>query len=248
MFADTKQKKPGPIISDEDFIASIEWEEPGRSIRPQNVSVSNDLVFKVLTYPPDVPGGITIDNEDYKCLAAGAYLFDVIIDMYLQYVHREVLGPNQRSKVHIFSGFFYDRLKGKLKPSDREEAIMNGVDYDSLTDPQKCHYGVKRWTKNVDIFAKDFVIIPINEKEHWFLAIICFPALRGPVTYEGNIPLPKKKVAEPKYKTRKQSPIVVEDYVKKNGGAAGGSTIVISDSEEGEQEDVVDLTTQAIKK
>lgn len=38
---------------------------------------------------------------------------------------------------------------------------------------------VENWTKNVNIFEKDYLIIPINEKSHWFLAIICFPGLEG---------------------------------------------------------------------
>jgi hypothetical protein len=36
---------------------------------------------------------------------------------------------------------------------------------------------VKRWTKNVDIFEKDFLIIPINEANHWSLVIIVRPGL-----------------------------------------------------------------------
>lgn len=49
----------------------------------------------------------------------------------------------------------------------------------NLTAAEKRHFRVKKWTKNVNIFEKDFVIIPINENMHWFLAIICFPGLDG---------------------------------------------------------------------
>lgn len=27
----------------------------------------------------------------------------------------------------------------------------------------------------MDIFEKDFLIIPVNKNYHWFLAIICYP-------------------------------------------------------------------------
>ena len=37
------------------------------------------------------------------------------------------------------------------------------------------HDRVKRWTRKVNIFEKDFIVIPINENYHWYLAIICFP-------------------------------------------------------------------------
>jgi hypothetical protein len=39
---------------------------------------------------------------------------------------------------------------------------------------------VKNWTRNINIFEKDFVVIPINKSAHWYLAIICYPALLKP--------------------------------------------------------------------
>lgn len=41
----------------------------------------------------------------------------------------------------------------------------------------------------MDIFEKDFLIIPINERAHWFLAIVCFAGLSGPVTMKDNRPV-----------------------------------------------------------
>lgn len=35
---------------------------------------------------------------------------------------------------------------------------------------------VRTWTRKVNLFEKDFVVIPINENLHWFLAIICHPS------------------------------------------------------------------------
>jgi hypothetical protein len=29
------------------------------------------------------------------------------------------------------------------------------------------HGRVRRWTKSVNIFEKDFIIVPINKKSHW---------------------------------------------------------------------------------
>ncbi|KAK9692716.1 Ulp1 protease family, C-terminal catalytic domain [Popillia japonica] len=56
----------------------------------------------------------------------------------------------------------------------------------SLTPGQKRHARVKNWTKNVNLFEKDFIIVPINESCHWFLAIICFPGMDGCYTFEGK--------------------------------------------------------------
>lgn len=55
-------------------------------------------------------------------------------------------------------------------------------DDDSISIKEKRHSRVKSWTKKVDIFEKDYLVIPINERNHWFLAIVCFPWLSGPVT------------------------------------------------------------------
>ena len=40
-------------------------------------------------------------------------------------------------------------------------------DNSDLNAAEKRHARVKRWTKNVNIFDKDFVIVPINESSHW---------------------------------------------------------------------------------
>uniref|UniRef100_A0A8C0IKN0 SUMO specific peptidase 3 n=1 Tax=Chelonoidis abingdonii TaxID=106734 RepID=A0A8C0IKN0_CHEAB len=51
-------------------------------------------------------------------------------------------------KVHFFNSFFYDKLR------------TNGYE------------GVKRWTKNVDIFNKDLLLIPIHLEVHWSLVSV----------------------------------------------------------------------------
>ena len=32
---------------------------------------------------------------------------------------------------------------------------------------------VRRWTRHVDVFAKRFVVVPINEDLHWSVAVLC---------------------------------------------------------------------------
>ena len=41
--------------------------------------------------------------------------------------------------------------------------------------PGSGYESVRRWTKNVDIFTKDFLFVPINESLHWSLAVVCWP-------------------------------------------------------------------------
>lgn len=141
---------------------------------------------KLFIFPPG-RGGIQITTNDYLCLASDQYLNDVIIDFYLKYIQHEILSEDQKSRVHIFSQFFYKRLTTMTREKDQK-----------LTAAEKRWKRVASWTKNVNIFEKDFVIVPINEQSHWFLAIICFPSLKEPRTMDSDqpiklLPLSKKK-------------------------------------------------------
>ena len=49
---------------------------------------------------------------------------------------------------------------------------------------------VKKWTKNTNIFEKDFVIVPINHEDHWYVVLICYPALTKPREYNGRVECP----------------------------------------------------------
>lgn len=135
----------------------------------------------LLIYPPG-KGGITISTEDYLCLAKDQYLNDIIIDFYLKWVHTNVTPESERDKTYIFSTFFYKRLTTMTRVAQADKDLK-------LTAAQKRHARVQNWTKNVNLFQKNFIIIPINEQSHWFLAIICFPSLKGPVTFDNNIPV-----------------------------------------------------------
>jgi Ulp1 protease family, C-terminal catalytic domain len=122
-----------------------------------------------------------VTRKDYASLNKDRLLNDSIINFYLRYVCSNKLKPEQRSRCHVFSSFFYQRLA----------AIRGGPNHPTgndtkLTEAENRHSRVKSWTKNVDIFDKDFIFVPINEHNHWFLAIICFPGLNGPVSALGD--------------------------------------------------------------
>jgi hypothetical protein len=44
-------------------------------------------------------------------------------------------------------------------------------------NPQDAHALVKRWTRHVDLFAMDFVIVPINLHCHWSICVLVRPGL-----------------------------------------------------------------------
>ena len=37
----------------------------------------------------------------------------------------------------------------------------------------EAHARVRKWTTHVDLFSKDFVVVPINQSLHWSLIIMC---------------------------------------------------------------------------
>ncbi|XP_062904755.1 uncharacterized protein LOC134346877 [Mobula hypostoma] len=81
--------------------------------------------------------------DDLSTLYGQNWLNDQVMNMYGDLVMDSV--PD---KVHFFNSFFYDKLRTK------------GYD------------GVKRWTKNVDIFNKDLLLIPIHLEVHWSLVSV----------------------------------------------------------------------------
>ncbi|XP_054456890.1 sentrin-specific protease 3b [Anoplopoma fimbria] len=90
--------------------------------------------------------------DDLGTLYGQNWLNDQIMNMYGDLVMDSV-----PEKVHFFNSFFYDKLRTK------------GYD------------GVKRWTKNVDIFQKDLLLIPIHLEVHWSLVSVDIP--RRAITY-----------------------------------------------------------------
>jgi Ulp1 family protease len=79
---------------------------------------------------------------------------------------------------------------------------------------EKRHNRVKSWTKNINIFDKDFVIIPINEYCHWFLAIICFPGLKGSVPFSENTPNVIPPVTKKNKSVARKHSSISEDCMK----------------------------------
>ncbi|XP_043472119.1 uncharacterized protein LOC122504870 isoform X2 [Leptopilina heterotoma] len=136
---------------------------------------ANGVIQTITTYPPPpAKGGIAINTEDYICLGEDQFLNDVIIDFYLKYLTSEILSEEDRNRTHVFSSYFYKRLTSPHASAAMDSNMPQ-------TAAGKRHARVQKWTKNVNIFEKDFIVIPINEHAHWFLAIICFPGLVGKI-------------------------------------------------------------------
>jgi len=177
-------------------------------------------VVKYCQYPPDSPGNVSITNEDYNCLEAEQFLNDVIIDFYLKYIQMELFGTvDQWSKrTHIFTTYFYKRLT--TRPPNSKTKAHPVEDNPNLSAAEKRYERVKKWTKKVNIFDKDFIVVPINEHAHWFVCVICFPGQEGCVRADDGTacePVASNKTTGIKKKKR---------VVKKPTMQIGATTII----------------------
>jgi len=135
-------------------------------------------VITYCQYPPNFSGNISVTNEDYLCLRASQFLNDVMIDFflkYLQYSNNGTVDQDLMAKTHIFTTFFFKRLT--TKPPVLKGTKGNTIeDNPYVSDSEKMYERVRKWTKRVDLFDKDYIVVPINEKAHWYVCIICFPS------------------------------------------------------------------------
>ena len=113
----------------------------------------NDLV-----YPKDGKKRETVEWGDLYRLDEDEFLNDVLIGFFARYVQHQVeeQNPHLLKKMHFFNTYFFDTL---TKNSKAKKDIN--------------HAAVARWTKAIDIFSRDFVVVPVNDNLHWYLAIIC---------------------------------------------------------------------------
>ncbi|KAG0055306.1 hypothetical protein BGZ83_009064 [Gryganskiella cystojenkinii] len=120
---------------------------------------------KLFTYPFNNTGitkKITVMSEDLSRLDEDEFLNDTLIEFGLKYIHTnlEKSKPEVAHQTYIFNSFFYQKLASK-PPTGKH-----------------CSYDlVKSWTNKVDLFSKKYIIIPIHENVHWYLAIITNPGL-----------------------------------------------------------------------
>lgn len=157
--------------------------------------------------------------EDYKCLHFSELLSDVILDFWLQYTYMEKLTDAMRDRVYIFPAVFYTWYSTPPTFAGWNQAENKDVPaaekrYDrvsQLIDPQ------------ADLFNKDFIIIPCLDREHWFVAVVCYLRLNGVVSFAEGTRLPQEFGArDPVQPTEgeavKQSCILIFDSVKDKSG------------------------------
>ncbi|RMD43271.1 hypothetical protein DV735_g1800, partial [Chaetothyriales sp. CBS 134920] len=111
-----------------------------------------------LVYPKESKKREIVEYCDLLRLDEDQFLNDSLISFFIRYLQYqlELSDLDLLKKMHFFNTYFFDTL---TKNSKGRKDVN--------------HAGVSRWTKNIDIFSRDFVIVPVNDNLHWYLAIIC---------------------------------------------------------------------------
>ena len=109
---------------------------------------------------------VTIRVEDYDRLGKRQWLNDSLVDLFMLWISRDstdAFAPD----VHFFTSHFFSTLSKKGAKD------------------------VESWTarRNIDIFKKKLVFIPVNKALHWSLCVIVNPgAILGPVGPNTRMP------------------------------------------------------------
>lgn len=107
---------------------------------------------------------IKISAKDIDALQPGELLNDNIICFYLKYIRNELVSSEKRNSYFFFDTFFYSSLtKGVRSAKDRYKQLAENYEV------------VQRRTRKVDLFSKDYIVVPICEAQHWYVAIITYP-------------------------------------------------------------------------
>ncbi|KAK6636265.1 hypothetical protein RUM43_009924 [Polyplax serrata] len=154
--------------------------------------------------------GLQIKRRDLQTLKGLNWLNDEVINFYMNLIMER--GKTEKlPNVYAFNTFFYPKL------------ISTG------------HGSLKRWTKKVDIFSHDLILVPIHLGMHWCMSVIDFRSkevryydsmgssnnrcLNALLSYLEAESLDKKKVA---YSTNDWKQINVDDIPQQMNGSDCG--------------------------
>ncbi|XMA09848.1 hypothetical protein WAI453_002639 [Rhynchosporium graminicola] len=110
-------------------------------------------------YPPEGKNKASVDLQDIQRLDEGEFLNDNLIVFYLRWLedHLAKDSPELASRIYFTNTFFYERLTKNVKGKS------GGINYEA----------VERWTSKIDLLKYDYIVVPVNETVHWYVAIIC---------------------------------------------------------------------------
>lgn len=91
-----------------------------------------------------------VTRGDVATLRESTWLNDEVVNFYFNLIKVRSEENKDLPKIHVFNTFFYPKIM------------------------KMGHSGVKRWTRKVDIFLMDLILIPVHLGMHWCLAVVDF--------------------------------------------------------------------------
>ncbi|WOG98906.1 hypothetical protein DCAR_0418252 [Daucus carota subsp. sativus] len=121
-----------------------------------------DKAFEDLIYPKGDPDAVSISKRDIDLLQPDTFVNDTIIDFYIKYLKNKI-EPCERHRFHFFNSFFFR----KLADLDKNPS--------SAVEGRAAFQRVRKWTRKINLFEKDYLFVPVNFNYHWSLIVICYP-------------------------------------------------------------------------
>ncbi|XP_021859933.1 probable ubiquitin-like-specific protease 2B isoform X2 [Spinacia oleracea] len=121
-----------------------------------------DEPFEEVVYPKGAADAVVISKRDVDLLEPDTFLNDTIIDFYIKYLENEI-SSSERARFHFFNCFFFRKL---ADPDKNPSGVFDG---------KAGYQRVRKWTRKVNLFEKDYIFIPVNYNLHWSLIVICHP-------------------------------------------------------------------------
>lgn len=113
---------------------------------------------------------ISVRLADFFCLQDRDLLNDTIVDFYLNHVVEHLLPDEPDKRVTVLPAIFWHNL------SILQSALPD--DYEAMNAKEQLDVrfaDVLEFLEDFELFDVDYLVIPVNEWEHWSLAIVCHP-------------------------------------------------------------------------
>lgn len=164
---------------------------------------------------------IPISKKDLETLEGLNWLNDEVINFYFNLIKERADSIDNYPNVHIFSTFFYAKL----------------------SSGPNAYNMLKRWTRKVDIFAHDIILIPVHLGMHWTLIsvnctkkrIAYFDSMNGGLANHGGKKHLKAvyKYLELEHQDKKKSPLPADWKINEEGRGDNDEDLNLPQQENG---------------
>lgn len=144
------------LDNDDDILVS--------STRLSSLSTDDSAGEPLFVYPEDESSGVVITTSELRRLEPGLYLNDTLIDLDLRLTFSG-LNSERAARAFYFNSFFYRKLSSSIPRTPGA----------AMSPSEQVYRQVRKWTQHVDIFDRDYLVVPICEHLHWYVAIIVQP-------------------------------------------------------------------------